>query len=119
MGRALDEQEEQVEEEVEEEEEEEGGRHFQELEVMVVEVDGGLLEAEARRNHSVESHWMRGQESDRKTLSRQKVGRSSWLGWTRGARWSGEPQTRFQPPLLQMWLHHRGGSPTFGNSGQA
>ena len=116
MGRALDEQEEQVEEEVEEEE---GGRHFQELEVRVVEVDGDLLEAEARRYHSVESHWRRGQGSDRKTLSRQKVGRSSLPGWTRGARWSGEPQTRFQPPLLQMWLHRRGGSPTFGNSGQA
>ena len=118
MGRALDEQEEQVEGEVEEEEEE-GGRHFQELEVRVVEVDGGLLEAEAGSYHSVESHWMRGQESDRKTLSRQKVGRNSWPGWTRGARWSGEPQTRFQPPLLQMWLHRRGGSPTFGCSDQA
>ena len=105
MGQVLAEQEEEV------AEEEDVGRCF---EVRAVEVDWGLLEAEARKRHSVESHWLKGQEFGRKTLSRQKVGRSSWPDWTHGGHWSGEPQKRFQPLLLQMWLHRTGGSPTFG-----
>ena len=115
MGQVLDEQ------EVEEvdEEDEEGGGYFQELEVRAVEADGGLLEAEARKYHSVESHWMRGQEFCRKTQSRQKVGRNSWPGLTHGGRWLGEPQKRFRPPHLQMWLRRTGGSPTFDCCGQA
>ena len=68
MGQAPAEQEEEV------EEEEEGGRYF---EGRAVEVDGGLLEAESRKCHSVESHWLKVQESGRKTPSRRKVGRSS------------------------------------------
>ena len=80
MGQVLAEQEEEV------AEEEDGGRCF---EVRAVEVDWGLLEAEARKRHSVESHWLKGQEFGRKTLSRQKVGRSSWPGLPHGGRWSG------------------------------